>query len=54
MLGVGMVDFDTAAGDDFEFKFTGIDHPANLANQIAELQRAARRAARPADGQQGL
>ena len=25
MLGVGMVDFDTAAGDDFDFKFTGID-----------------------------
>lgn len=41
MLKVGMVDFDTAAGDDYEFKFTGIEHPANLARQIAELQRTA-------------
>jgi uncharacterized membrane protein YdbT with pleckstrin-like domain len=41
MLGVGLVDFDTAAGDDFDFKFTGIDDPAGLAKQVAELQRAA-------------
>ena len=41
MLKVGMVDFDTAAGDDYDFKFTGIEHPANLARQIAELQRTA-------------
>jgi uncharacterized membrane protein YdbT with pleckstrin-like domain len=41
MLGVGLVDFDTAAGDDFDFKFTGIDDPAGLARQVAELQRAA-------------
>ena len=38
---MGLVDFDTAAGDDFEFKFTGIDDPADLARQVAELQRAA-------------
>ena len=31
MLGVGLVDFDTAAGDDFEFKFVGINDPAGLA-----------------------
>jgi uncharacterized membrane protein YdbT with pleckstrin-like domain len=41
MLGVGLVDFDTAAGDDFDFRFTGIDDPAGLARQVAELQRAA-------------
>jgi uncharacterized membrane protein YdbT with pleckstrin-like domain len=41
MLGVGLVDFDTAAGDDYDFKFSGIEDPAGLAKQIAELQRAA-------------
>jgi uncharacterized membrane protein YdbT with pleckstrin-like domain len=41
MLHVGLVDFDTAAGDDFDFKFVGINDPAGLAKQIAELQRAA-------------
>jgi uncharacterized membrane protein YdbT with pleckstrin-like domain len=41
MLGVGLVDFDTAAGDDFDFKFTGIDNPAGLARQVAQLQRGA-------------
>ena len=44
MLGVGLVDFDTAAGDDFDFKFVGINDPAGLAKQIAELQRAAMQA----------
>ena len=44
MLGVGLVDFDTAAGDDFDFKFIGINDPAGLARQIAELQRAAMQA----------
>ncbi len=38
---VGLVDFDTAAGDDFDFKFAGINDPAGLARQIAELQREA-------------
>ena len=41
LLGVGLVDFDTAAGDDFDFKFVGINDPAGLARQIAELQRTA-------------
>jgi uncharacterized membrane protein YdbT with pleckstrin-like domain len=41
MLRVGLVDFDTAAGDDFDFKFTGVEHPARLARQIAELQQGA-------------
>ena len=52
ILGVGLVDFDTAAGDDFEFKFTGIDAPADLAKQVAELQRAAN-AAHSAGGHGG-
>jgi len=52
ILGVGLVDFDTAAGDDFEFKFTGIDAPAELAKQVAELQRAAN-AAHSAGGHGG-
>jgi uncharacterized membrane protein YdbT with pleckstrin-like domain len=41
MLKVGMVDFDTAAGDDYDFKFSGVEQPASLARQIAELQRNA-------------
>jgi uncharacterized membrane protein YdbT with pleckstrin-like domain len=44
MLGVGLVDFDTAAGDDFDFKFVGINDPAGLARQCAELQRGAMQA----------
>jgi len=52
MLGVGLVDFDTAAGDDFDFKFTGITDPAGLARQIAELQRAAMQGPSPAGGTQ--
>ena len=39
MLGVGNVDFDTAASDDFEFAFVGIDDPAKLQKLISELQR---------------
>jgi membrane protein YdbS with pleckstrin-like domain len=39
MLGVGSVDFDTAASDDFEFAFLGIDDPAKLQKLISELQR---------------
>jgi uncharacterized membrane protein YdbT with pleckstrin-like domain len=44
MLKVGLVDFDTAAGDDFDFKFVGINDPGGLARQIAELQREAMQA----------
>ena len=39
MLGVGNVDFDTAASDDYEFAFLGIDDPAKLQKLISELQR---------------
>jgi uncharacterized membrane protein YdbT with pleckstrin-like domain len=52
MLGVGLVDFDTAAGDDFDFKFTGITDPAGLARQVAELQRAAMQGHAAAGGTQ--
>ncbi len=39
VLGVGNVDFDTAASDDFDFTFAGIDDPAQLQKLISELQR---------------
>jgi uncharacterized membrane protein YdbT with pleckstrin-like domain len=39
LLKVGLVDFDTAAGDDFDFKFVGVEDPEGLARQISELQR---------------
>jgi uncharacterized membrane protein YdbT with pleckstrin-like domain len=52
MLGVGLVDFDTAAGDDFDFKFTGITDPAGLARQVAELQRTAMQGHAAAGGTQ--
>ena len=52
MLGVGLVDFDTAAGDDFDFKFTGITDPAGLARQVAELQRSAMQGHAAAGGPQ--
>jgi uncharacterized membrane protein YdbT with pleckstrin-like domain len=54
ILGVGLVDFDTAAGDDFDFKFVGINDPAGLARQIAELQRAAMTAHSHPGTQQGM
>ena len=43
MLGVGLVDFDTAAGDDFDFKFTGINDPAGA--RAPDRRAAAGRAA---------
>jgi uncharacterized membrane protein YdbT with pleckstrin-like domain len=52
LLGVGLVDFDTAAGDDFDFKFTGITDPAGLARQVAELQRSAMQGHAAAGGAQ--
>jgi uncharacterized membrane protein YdbT with pleckstrin-like domain len=52
LLGVGMVDFDTAAGDDFDFKFAGVNDPAGLARQVAELQRAAMQGHAAAGGTQ--
>jgi len=54
MLKVGLVDFDTAAGDDFDFKFVGINDPAGLARQIAELQRDAMQAHSSPQTQHGV
>jgi uncharacterized membrane protein YdbT with pleckstrin-like domain len=54
MLGVGLVDFDTAAGDDFDFKFSGVEDPAGLARQVAELQRAAMQAHSQPQAQHGV
>jgi uncharacterized membrane protein YdbT with pleckstrin-like domain len=52
ILKVGLVDFDTAAGDDFDFKFAGITDPAGLARQVAELQRTAMQGHAAAGGTQ--
>ena len=54
MLKVGLVDFDTAAGDDFDFKFVGINDPGGLARQIAELQRSAMQAHTSPQTQHGV
>ena len=34
MLQVGDVDFDTAAGDDFNFIFVGVADPAEVVEQV--------------------
>ena len=34
MLQVGDVDFDTAAGDDYNFVFTGVDDPADVVHMV--------------------
>jgi uncharacterized membrane protein YdbT with pleckstrin-like domain len=34
MLQVGDVDFDTAAGDDFNFVFAGVDDPADVVHKV--------------------
>jgi uncharacterized membrane protein YdbT with pleckstrin-like domain len=36
ILSVGSVDFDTAATDDFQYLFTGVDDPAALRELIAQ------------------
>jgi uncharacterized membrane protein YdbT with pleckstrin-like domain len=54
ILKVGLVDFDTAAGDDFDFKFAGINDPGGLARQIEELQRAAMQAHTSPQSQHGV
>jgi uncharacterized membrane protein YdbT with pleckstrin-like domain len=34
MLGVGTVDFDTAAGTAYDFSFRGVDHPRRIARTV--------------------
>jgi uncharacterized membrane protein YdbT with pleckstrin-like domain len=34
MLGVGTVDFDTAGGAEFDFRFTGVEQPRQVARMV--------------------
>lgn len=39
VLQIGDVDFDTAAGDDFDFTFSGVAEPADVVSQVDEATR---------------
>jgi uncharacterized membrane protein YdbT with pleckstrin-like domain len=41
MLLIGNVDFDTAAGDDYEFSFAGVAQPHDVVDAVHRAQRAA-------------
>jgi uncharacterized membrane protein YdbT with pleckstrin-like domain len=41
MLVIGTVDFDTAAGDDYEFQFSGVANPHEVVEAVHRAQRAA-------------
>jgi uncharacterized membrane protein YdbT with pleckstrin-like domain len=41
MLQVGDVDFDTAAGDDYNFVFAGVDEPADVVHMVDGATRGA-------------
>jgi uncharacterized membrane protein YdbT with pleckstrin-like domain len=41
MLLIGTVDFDTAAGDDYEFQFAGVGNPHEVVEAVHRAQRAA-------------
>jgi len=41
LLQIGTVDFDTAAGGDFEFKFKGVSDPAEVVDAVHRAQREA-------------
>jgi uncharacterized membrane protein YdbT with pleckstrin-like domain len=41
MLGVGTVDFDTAAGDDYDFQFAGVARPHDVVDAVHRAQREA-------------
>ena len=50
VLGIGTVDFDTAAGDDYDFSFSGVDDPETITRAVDRALgsgRAPRRPARP-------
>ena len=47
MLQIGDVDFDTAAGDDYNFVFAGVADPADVVHMVDERHRAAARADGP-------
>jgi uncharacterized membrane protein YdbT with pleckstrin-like domain len=40
MLKVGTVDFDTAAGDDYDFSFAGVASPQQVVHAVHRAQRA--------------
>ena len=39
MLGVGTVDFDTAGGAGFDFRFTGVEQPREIARMVDRARR---------------
>jgi uncharacterized membrane protein YdbT with pleckstrin-like domain len=41
MLGIGTVDFDTAAGDDYDFQFAGVAKPHDVVDAVHRAQREA-------------
>jgi len=41
MLVIGTVNFDTAAGDDFDFQFAGVAKPHDVVDAVHRAQRAA-------------
>ncbi len=41
ILQVGDVDFDTAAGDDYQFRFSGVAEPADVVHKVDEATHAA-------------
>jgi uncharacterized membrane protein YdbT with pleckstrin-like domain len=45
LLGVGTVDFDTAAGDDYEFAFRGVADPEGISQVVDRAQSLASAAA---------
>ena len=47
MLFIGNVDFDTAAGDDYEFSFKGVAQPHEVVEAVHRAQREAEAAAPP-------
>ena len=57
ILQIGDVDFDTAAGDDYNFIFVGVANPADVVQQVDQATHASHRRAsatsppRPTQGQ---
>ncbi len=41
MLTIGNVNFDTAAGDDYDFEFSGVDSPQEVVEAVHRAQREA-------------
>jgi len=47
MLMIGTVDFDTAAGDDYDFQFAGVANPHDVVEAVHRAQREAESAPVP-------